>query len=147
MSLPSFLLLHLQYISLTSNFSPFFHFQWKMYSFSHSRLFPYPRSWPHLQSSPLLRPNSYSLFCVFIPFLSTNFPSLSVCLFVYLTFIYLLIYLFVYTCMCMYTAHANICIGEKTRMRERDLKLFNKTETGALKYLRTLQTERLNSGR
>ena len=72
-----------------------------MYSFSHSRLFPYPRSWPHLQSSPLLRPNSYSLFYVFIPFLSTNFPSLSVCLFVYLTFIYLLIYLFVYTCMCI----------------------------------------------
>lgn len=62
-----------------------------------------PHSWPHLQSSPLLRPNSYSLFYVFIPFLSTNFPRLSVCLFVYLTFIYLLIYLFVYTCMCIYS--------------------------------------------
>lgn len=62
----------------------------------------FPPSWPHLQSS-ILRPNSYSLFYVFIPFLSTNFPNLSVCLFVYLTFIYLLIYLFIYKCMCIYS--------------------------------------------
>ena len=37
------------------------------------------------------------------------------------------------TCLCMYTAHANTRIGEKTRMRERDLKLLKKTETGALR--------------
>ena len=43
-----------------------------------------------------------------------------------------------YVCVCIHmhvydTAHANIRIGEKTRMREIDLKLLKKTETGALR--------------
>ena len=38
-----------------------------------------------------------------------------------------------HACAYIYTAHANICIGEKTRMRKRDQRLLKKTETGVLR--------------